>query len=138
MSFTVYDDNGTTLASFDDYAKAAQYVYNNDDIAAFINDERVTPEKIQAIEQSWQAAPVTVQAAKPVSKLLTAAQAIKEIEALQAVEVQEIIKQVIEEGGLIEYPVPHKLITKKLRELGYEVEFVDTNNTVLISIPMED
>jgi uncharacterized protein YerC len=138
MSFTVYDDNGTTLASFDDYAKAAQYVYNNDDIAAFINDERVTPEKIQAIEQSWQATPATVQTTKPVSKLLTAAQAIKEIEALQAVEVQEIIKHVIQDGGAIEYPVPHKLIIKKLRELGYTVEYYEQANTVTISIPMED
>jgi hypothetical protein len=133
--YTVYDDNGIVLASFDTRAKADQYVYNNDDIAAFINEERVTPEKIQQIEQSWQATPATVQTAKPSSKLLTASQAIKEIEALQAVEVQEIIKQVITDGGIIEYPMPHKLIIKKLKELGYTVvQFIDT---VEISIPMD-
>jgi hypothetical protein len=138
--YTVYDDDGNVLASFDTRQKADQYVYNNDDIAAFINEERVTPEKIQAIEQSWQAAPTAVPVPKPNSKLLTASQAIKEIEALQAVEVQEIIKHVIADGGAIEYPVPHKLIIKKLRELGYQVDYQVEQfaDTVSISIPMED
>jgi hypothetical protein len=118
--FKVFDSNKVELASFDSYAKAAQYVYNNDDIAAFINDERVTEEIVTIVDAMPTASAVAP--SPKVSKLLTAKEALKALEAQFDEQVSQIIEAILaEEGQTSLHPNTHPLILKKLRNLGYTV-----------------
>lgn len=139
MSFTVYDDNKIALQTFESYAKAAQYVFNNDDIASFINDERVTPEVFIPTDLMPEAAPAQHAASKPVkTKLLTAEQAKQALKDKLSVEVEGIINTVLENNGHAEYLAPlHPLIGSMLYELGYSVKNVPDSDNLLVSIPLE-
>lgn len=116
MSYKVYDDAKNFLAEFETEAKANQYVFNNSDIAAFINDERVVEIRHVPVD----AAPVLA-VSKPEPKLLDAAAALTRIKALQADTVNQIIEQVIEAQGQAEFKLQHPLVIKRLEELGFIV-----------------
>lgn len=125
--FKVYDDAKNFLAEFETEAKANQYVFNNSDIAAFINDERVVEIKHVPVE----AAPVLA-GAKPEPKVLDAAAALARIKALQAETVNQIIEDVIARHGYGVFDEQHPLIIKRLQELGFSTETAAGTVTVTI------
>lgn len=116
--FTVYDTNKIALAEFTDLNSAQKYVYNNNDIAGFINDERVV-EIVHVPVDTEPAAPVKV-----TSSLLTAAEAAEKIKMRQQDTVIEIIEGVIRNSGIATFPRQHKLVTIVLEQLGYGLELL--------------
>jgi hypothetical protein len=135
MKFKVYDEDKSLLEEFDTYEAAAKYVYNNNDIASFINDERVT-EEVHVPVETAQAAPISQQSGN--SRLLTASEALKRLESFLSSQVSDIITSVIENQGQLYVDARlHVLVFKKLRELGYDVSTEDSASTRLVSIPMD-
>lgn len=127
MSYKVYDDTRSLLAEFATRAEADKYVYNNDDISAFINDERVVEIRHVPVD----AAPVLA-VSKPEPKLLDAAAALTRIKALQADTVNQIIEDVIARHGYGVFDEQHPLIIKRLQELGFSTETAAGTVTVTI------
>ncbi len=127
MSYKVYDDTRSLLAEFETEAEANRYVYNNDDIAAFINDVRV----VEIKHTPTEARPVLT-APKPEPRLLDAEAALVRIKALQADTVNQIIEQVIAGHGYCIFDEQHPLIIKRLQELGFSTE--EAAGTVTVTI----
>lgn len=127
MKYRVYDDAKNILAEFETEARARQYAENNDDLVAYINDERVVEVKQRPIA----AAPV-LPVPKPEPKLLDAAAALTRIKALQADTVNQIIEQVIAGHGYCIFDEQHPLIIKRLQELGFSTE--EAAGTVTVTI----
>lgn len=125
--FKVYDDAKNFLAEFETEAKANQYVFNNSDIAAFINDERVVEIKHVPVD----AAPVLT-VSKPQPKVLDAAAALARIKGLQEDTVNQIIEEVIAGHGYCVFDEQHPLIIKRLQELGFSAETAAGTVTVTI------
>ena len=129
MNYKVYDDAKILLAQFETEAEANRYIYNNDDIAAFLNDERVVEIKhIPVAPAPTQASTVQTKT----KKLITAEEAKMEIKKRQADEIDFMVNTVIEQGGLAAFTNVHPLIKEQLIELGYVVE--EENGTLSVSI----
>jgi len=139
MSFTVYDDNKIALATFDSYARAAQYVFNNDDIASFINDERVTPEVFVPTDLMPETAQLQHAVSKPVkTKLLTAEQAKQALKDKLSVQVNGIIQEVIDNLGQVDYVGSlHPVVLSMLQELGYIFTYNTEADITTVHIPLE-
>ena len=135
MSFKVYDNSRSLMATFATEAEAAKFVYNNDDLAAFINDVRVTAEVHTPVDTPASPA---YQAPNP-PKLLDAAAALEKIKQAQEATVNSIVEQVIEGQGQADFDLQHPLVIKRLEELGFTVlTFTTTGGDIdamSVSIP---
>ncbi len=138
--FVVYDDLGSVLARFESEASALQYVQNNNDIAYKINDSMVveatlnTPYITETIPTPANILPLTQQTRV---KALTAKEAIAEIKASQANQVQDIITALVAYEGYLEMDKPHKYVTETLTQLGYIVEFTAAGIVVKVEAEID-
>lgn len=151
--FIVLDDSKSFLAAFETEAQAKQYAVNNSDIAGFINDEKIIGDLdydtaairekyLQTPEYSPRETPIitgppSVRKTEARVKALTAAEAIAEIKASQAIQVSDIITSLIAYEGYLEMDKPHKYVIETLVELGYNVELTASGITVKVEAEIE-
>lgn len=134
--YKVLDDNGTALAHFATPAEAIRYYTNNDDIASAIepkpSDDEYRKydanyiERVKASEVGSTIKMPLVFAAMPSETSLTAAEAIKAIEAKNVSKYSDHIKRLIDEvieadGNLVALPDTPRYVLDRLTQLGYTV-----------------